>query len=151
MHFAQSNVNLASKLADLRLLETAQMLQNGNSFPLINYLTVHHAIITPLKQNKNINLWIEHFTFGYACIHVKNKLAIFKAEWNNISNDFQVLKRFIHTSGRHTNTHHTPKIFVYIYYNITHKYLVHRNDGTPYTGRWMWWEWNAKKWKVLEK
>ena len=65
----------------------------------------------------------------------KKKLATFKAERNDISNDFQVLKRFIHTSGRHTNTHHTPKIFVYIYYNITHKYLVHRKDGTPYTGR----------------
>ena len=65
----------------------------------------------------------------------KNKLATFKAERNDISNDFQVLKRFIHTSERQTNTHHIPKIFVYIYYNITHKYLVHRSDGIPYTGR----------------
>ena len=65
----------------------------------------------------------------------KKKLATFKAERNDISNDFQVLKRFIHTSGRQTNTHHIPKIFVYIYYKITHKYLVHRSDGIPYTGR----------------
>ena len=48
----------------------------------------------------------------YAC---QKKLATFKAKRNNISNDFQVLKRFIHTSGRETNTHHIPKIFVYIY------------------------------------
>ena len=65
----------------------------------------------------------------------KKKLATFKAERNDISNDFQVLKRFIHTSGRQTNTHHIPKIFVYIYYKITHKYLIHRKDDTPYTGR----------------
>ena len=66
----------------------------------------------------------------HACMS-KKKLATFKAERNDISNDFQVLKHFIHTSGRQTNTHHIPKIFVYIYYKITDKYLVHRTNGTP--------------------
>jgi len=120
------------------------------SVPLINYLT--QPATSCQSSNKTRPSKCE-LSISRSDMHTyvsKKALATFKAKWNNISNDFQALKRFIHASERQTNTHHIPKIFVYIYYNITHKYLVHRSDGIPYTGRWMWWEFNAQKWKVLE-
>ena len=117
MRFAPSNVNLASKLADLGLLETAQTLQNGN--PFLNPPT---KLLDPTESNTSCRNSNKNYTsICELSISRSDMHACQKKTCHIQSRAKQYLKRFssaqtLHTHIRkaHKHTPHTKNLRVYI-------------------------------------
>ena len=118
MRLALSNVNLAPKLADLGLLERAQMFQNGDPFlnPLLNYLTHPKPTLHAGTQTKTTHQSVNSASHVRICMHACQKKAC-----HIQSRAKQYLKRFssaqtLHTHIRKANKHtpHTKNLRVYI-------------------------------------
>ena len=118
MRLAPSNVNLASKLADLGLLQTTQTLQNGNPFlnPLTKLLDPTESNASCQNSNKNYTSICE-LSISRSDMHA----CMSKKTCHIQSRAKQYLKRFssaqtLHTHIRKANKHtpHTKNLRVYI-------------------------------------